>query len=596
MRIDEEVLGFETSLAYIKGKTDVSSVIGVGKIPSSCKMPQPLTSRDESGDYTKNRAATTLLLENQVIFIVKKQKTVLENILENFSNNPKIGSDGQFSTDYSLLVIDDEADQASVNTKYKKDKKNGGISEGESSVSTINGLIRSILNLFKCSSYVGYTATPYANIFIPPVLKHDVLKEDLFPKDFIVSLPKPKGYIGALEFFGEDEDSEIMPLVRYVETELDDFINIKNKTLTSHIPKEMKNAVLSFIIVIAVRNLRGYTKEPNSMLIHVNRLNDIQTDLKQEVENYFDEVSSYINNGDKNIITQMKKMWDEDFIKTTEKMRIQYPSYMDNIIESTWEDVENEIRRIISCHLIKISEINGKSKDVLCYKEAKDEGVQFNVIAIGGDKLSRGLTLEGLSVSFFMRESKMYDTLMQMGRWFGFRPGYADLCRLYVPAGLFGWFMKVSYATEDLRNQISYMRDCGKTPSEFGLRVATNPEMLISSSNKIKTGTERVYTFNNRLNQTRSFDINSNIYDINFNAVEMLLKKIGKPVTDQHWSNLGRAAKKSEHYFWENVDGNLIRRNGRDRRRWRLKSSGTVTMMIHSAISPVIRPEEHHTG
>ena len=229
---------------------------------------------------------------------------------------------------------------------------------------------------------------------------------------------------------------------------------------------------------------------------------------------------------------------------------------MEGVKCSEWCSIETEIKRIIGNHQIRIFEINGKSDDVLCYKEFKDEERQLNVIAIGGDKLSRGLTLEGLTVSFFMRTSMMYDTLMQMGRWFGFRPQYTDLCRLFVPDELFRWFMVVSYATENLRSQIQYMNEYNRTPIDFGLRIASYPEMLISSRNKIKTGQERTLTFNNTVSQTRSIDINADTYNRNFEAVKSFISKLGKDSKD-HWEKLGRKSG-ADHIFWDNVDGGLI--------------------------------------
>ena len=237
------------------------------------KSIEALTSRDEKGDFTKGRASVSRQYDQPKIFIVKKQKTVLQYVYDNLSKNHAVihNPDGTavFPCEYSLLVIDDEADQASVNTKYKNDRS-GGISE-ESEVSKINELIRKILALFSCRSYVGYTATPYANIFIPPQISDAELEEDLFPKDFIVCLPKPNGYVGALEFFGEDENSEIMPLRRSISTDLEDFIDAKTKQIIAPLPDELKKAILCFIIIVAARNVRGQTLDPNSMLIHVNR-------------------------------------------------------------------------------------------------------------------------------------------------------------------------------------------------------------------------------------------------------------------------------------------------------------------------------------
>lgn len=560
MRIDEEVLGFETSIDYLRQKAGiVPSVIGVGNLNFKMdKSIEALTSRDENGDFTKGRASVSRQYDQPKIFIVKKQKNVLQYIYDNLSKNHAAthNPDGTslFPCEYSLLVIDDEADQASVNTKYRTDR-NGEISD-ESEVSKINELIRKILSLFSCRSYVGYTATPYANVFIPPQISDDELKDDLFPKDFIVCLPKPVGYVGALEFFGEDENSETMPLRRRITTELENFIDTKTKQIISSLPDELKNAILCFIIITAARNVRGQILDPNSMLIHINRLNDVQSALKSMVEDYLDEVQSYINGGDTEIFDIMHDIWENDFVPTTKKMQQEFSAYMEGIECSNWCDIELEIRRIIGNHQIKIFEINGKSDDVLCYKEFKDEGRQLNVIAIGGDKLSRGLTLEGLTVSFFMRSSMMYDTLMQMGRWFGFRHQYTDLCRLFVSDELFRWFMVVSFATENLRNQIHYMNEYNRTPMDFGLRIASHPDMLISARNKLKTGQECTLTFNNTVSQTRSIDVNAEIYNRNFDAVENFIAKLGIENTD-HWTKLGRKSG-TDHIFWDDVDGRLV--------------------------------------
>lgn len=559
MRIDEEVLGFETSIDYLKKKKAQGPAIGVGTISLQMdKSLEPLTSRDENGDFTSKRATVSRRYDSPKIFIIKKNTKVLQYVFENLENSPDAdtNSDGskKFSCKYPLLLIDDEADQASLNNKYKTDKS-GNISD-ESDVSKTNELIRRILGLFSCCSYVGYTATPYANIFIPPNIDNSELGNDLFPKDFIVCLPKPTGYVGAMEFFGEDDESEIMPLRRKISTKLKDFIDIKTRQIIKPIPDELQTAILNFIIITAARNVRGQSLEPNSMLIHINRFVDLQGIIKSAVSDYYDEVASYINGGETEIFDKMHDIWEKDFVPTTKKMQCSFSSYMEGVECSDWRDIETEIKKLVGNHQIKVMEINGKSDDVLCYKEYKDEKRQLNVIAIGGDKLSRGLTLEGLTVSFFMRSSMMYDTLMQMGRWFGFRPKYTDLCRLFVPDELFRWFMVVSFATENLRNQIQYMNEYNRTPMDFGLRIASHPEMLISSRAKIKTGRECILTFSNSVSQTRSIDISASTYNSNFEAVEKFINKLGKESAD-HWTKLGRTSN-TNHIFWDDIDGNLI--------------------------------------
>ena len=121
---------------------------------------------------------------------------------------------------------------------------------------------------------------------------------------------------------------------------------------------------------------------------------------------------------------------------------------MSDCADIEWDAIWDEIRRIVAKKEIKIYSVNGKSEDALLYKN--NEGKPFNVIVIGGDKLSRGLTLEGLTISYFTRSSNTYDTLMQMGRWFGFRPGYLDACRLYTTPGLRGLFFSHFYGNRGL--------------------------------------------------------------------------------------------------------------------------------------------------
>ena len=145
-------------------------------------------------------------------------------------------------------------------------------------------------------------------------------------------------------------------------------------------------------------------------------------------------------------------------------MKQYFPRYMDGCNDVSWNEIWTEIVRIATKKEITIYSVNGKSKDSLIYKD--HEGRTFNVIAIGGDKLSRGLTLEGLTISYFTRGSNTYDTLMQMGRWFGFRPGYLDACRLFTTSDLYGAFSHISMATEDLAEQFEYMDEVDQTPKE----------------------------------------------------------------------------------------------------------------------------------
>lgn len=547
-RIDEEVLGYE-SIYSCSEQNEIINRIGVGNIYFNGNMVQSITSRDNNGDFDKKKVNWSFTFNTPTIIVTKKQSSILKNIIKNFKKNPNtVNKNGNkvIGSQYPLLLIDDEADQASINTNYEFDE-NGDI-VNEDDASTINKLIRELFSLFECRSYVGYTATPYANIFIPNDDKLNNVGNDLFPKDFIISLPKPSKYIGAKEFFGSEEN-EPMPLTRIIKN--DNFVKNGNR-VEIVITDELKKAIMSFIINIAVRNCRGYNRKPNSMLIHVDRRKDSHKRIYPKVREYYESLQEMLIDGDDEIIEELKQIWDDDYKKTTLEMKENYSKYMEDIEYIEWSIVYDEIIKIVEEDQIDICMINGDSKDSLMYKE--HEGEIYNVIAIGGDKLSRGLTLEGLSISYFCRSSKMYDTLMQMGRWFGFREGYADLCRVYVTQTLFNWFKIISDATEDLRDQIEYMADSNYTPQEFGLKVATSPELKISNDKKIKTGTIQYLNFSNNFTQTRDFDLDKQTYNHNFKVTEEFLLSLGE--NDENFVEKTLQRKSNKNYlYWPDVNG-----------------------------------------
>jgi len=560
-RIDEEVLGYETDSQEKQKQRDRSekNKIGVGKIYNA-GFVQTLTFRDENGDFSKSRAGFTLSPDNPTIIVTKKIKSTLENLIDNIeSNNAVSEKDGNFymSAKYPLLLIDDEADQASVNTGYDYDE-NGNV-EDEFDVKTINRLIRQLFNHFQCRSYVGYTATPYANIFIPNDLKvaNEDMGTDLFPADCIVGLPKPYFYIGANEFFGYGEDyKEIEPMPLRRKTNESGFINTKAKTV-GELPNSLKEAIKSFLITVAVRNCRGERNKPNTMLIHVTRLNYLQGMVERKVKDYFlNQLQNMIIDGDRQTKEEFQELYNRDFVPTTRKMNADFSKYMSGAQDIDFESMYQEIISLMNDEKVEVNTINGSSKDFLAYKA--HENKEYNVIAIGGDKFSRGLTLEGLSVSYFTREAKYYDTLMQMGRWFGFRTKYADLCRLYVTDDIYRWFARISFATDNLMEQIKYCCDEDSSPEKFGFRIATHPEIKISNPQKIKTGMIQKLDFGNTTTIMRDIDVDLKQYQHNFDAIQALVESCGTITTsEEHFMKLGRKPV-GKHYFLENVSGTRV--------------------------------------
>ena len=197
----------------------------------------------------------------------------------------------------------------------------------------------------------------------------------------------------------------------------------------------------------------------------------------------------------------LQRLWDRDFVSSTPKVCDLLPDH--DLPELTWTQVREQL--FDATKRISVRRINGSAKDALDYG---DHPSGLSVIAVGGDKLSRGLTLEGLSVSYFVRTSRMYDTLMQMGRWFGYRPRYADLCRLYTSSELVNWYRHIATATAELREEFDLMFANGESPLQFGNRVRTHPDgMLITAANKMRSGSPVRAGFSGTISETVSFDI-----------------------------------------------------------------------------------------
>ncbi|MGA9378237.1 MAG: Z1 domain-containing protein, partial [Phormidium sp.] len=449
-----------------------------------------------------------------------------------------------------LLVIDDEADNASINTNPPLFDENGKVQE-EYNVSAINGSIRKLLHSFEKSAYVGYTATPFANIFIYPEQdkKNPEFGDDLFPRSFIINLPAPSNYIGPVQVFGLDTDpaigfeaSEALPIIRPVDDEKE---WMPDKHKKDHVPGELpgslKEAIRAFILCCTARIVRRQENEHNSMLVHVTRFTAVQSEVAKQVKEELTSLQKRLRYGDSNapgkLEEEFEQLWKDDFVPTTLSI---LSSIADPKLTSvSWEEVKPLLWQAAS--KIQVKKINGTAKDVLNYEEHKDQGL--SVIAIGGDKLSRGLTLEGLSISYYLRASKMYDTLMQMGRWFGYRPGYLDLCRLYTTDELIECYEHITIASEELRQEFDYMAEAGATPDEFGLKVRTHPQgLVITGANKMKTGTAMKLSYTRSLSETTIFYKDENKNQQNLEVTEELLINLSSYTRQEN-----------KNYIWDQV-------------------------------------------
>ena len=537
-RIDKGFLGRDTSKS--KNHNQGSSIFGAGLIPGFKVPPvNTVTSSASNGDY-KNSVHSSVHIEpggDPVIAVVKKNVTPLKNLLDWFTH---VNASGKIAN-IPLLLIDDEADNASIDTKAGKKI---GIDESdwkEQDPTAINGYIRRILNCFTQSAYVGYTATPFANIFIYPNEgneHNDDFGEDLYPRSFIVNLHAPSNYIGPEKVFGLDEDkasntekTKPLPLIRPI-ADYNLFFPEKHKSSlkVKGIPDSMKEAICAFILSCAIRDARGQGTSHKSMLIHVTRFVEVQKQivdiLNPLMKNIVNELKMKTGPQYEQLIGVMKKLWNEDFLPTTKEVQ---KSIDDSGITTLgWDDIEPLLYPNAS--KIELKAVNGKAADGgLKYDEYAKTGL--SVIAVGGDKLSRGLTLEGLTVSYYTRTSKMYDTLLQMGRWFGFRNGYADVCRLYTSRVLAKWYRHIALVNKEFRQELDDMAAKNATPENYGLRVRTHPDgMIITALNKMRNSETRKVTFADHLIQTtRFFKDNHIVNGANIKALGIWISSLGNP-------------------------------------------------------------------
>ena len=541
IRLEEGFIG------YYKDKLNSRLLTGVGKIAHDGKLsPNTITTRADNGDFNKAVATNfSSSIDRPLIFVIKKNASVLRNVLEYLKGQAAAHKgtykDARISSEYPLLLVDDESDQGSINTNktniVNPPKENDDEFSEETDPTVINGLIRKIIKIFEQSAYVAYTATPFANIMIHKDAGSKGYGDDLFPRSFIISTSAPSNYIGPQTVFGytnqhTGEIKEGLPLTRdvsdYAATKM--LIETKGWMPPRHkkthvplydgeyqLPPSLYKAILSFLLACSVRTLRGQGNKHCSMLVHVTRFIDVQHHVMEQVKATITTVRQCLVSGfgdpSFTIWDDLENLWDKDFHLTNEAVNDQ-----DCPIHN-WHTVREILPKIVQT--IKIREINGTAGDVLDYEAHKEQGL--NVIAIGGDKLSRGLTLEGLVVSYFTRPSKTYDTLMQMGRWFGYRDGYLDVTRLYAPEVLLNWFRHISDADRELRSDFENMSAIGATPENFGHRVRTHPLLQITSTVKMRDGSKERCSYSGDLVQTLVFRTKHEDRQHNFKSVERLL-------------------------------------------------------------------------
>ena len=544
-RLDAEFSG-RMSQYLLDPKQDIENVpVGVGKYGQD-KQIAMFTSVTK--DFDKNiLRALKLSLHNvntTVLFVIKKNKSILNNMIKWLKNN---NLDARGAINLPMLLIDDEADNASVNTKKE-----------EEDPTAINDAIRRLLKLFRQASYLGITATPYANIFINPESTDAMRDDDLFPRDFIYSLAPPTNYIGAENIFGEEAQfrdalEELYP------QEIDMFFPFthRKELEVDELPPSLKEAMAYFVLSNGVRDVRGDLKEHRSMMIHVSRFTNVQDQISGLVHRWLEDMRSDLHNFARlseeesdtiENISFLKAVWEKH--KLSEKAGTQ-ESPMRWIIF-----LNDYLFRAVAPIVVRSVNQRSSAKG-LDYYSHKDNGLR--VIAVGGNSLSRGLTLEGLCVSYFYRKSLMYDTLLQMGRWFGYRPGYEDLFKIWISVEAIDWYGYITAAAEELKHEIVRMKNADMTPMEFGLKVRQDPaSLIVTARNKMRSATHvsRPITISGRLLETPRLRISKSVLDSNEEVFKNFVKQLSETGV--------RVDGKGSRFFWEGVHKDEIEQLLRD--------------------------------
>ncbi len=543
-RIDEGIIGITLKK---EGRIEKYPRVGVGLDNKQIKATSVTSTLN---DFVGNCNKITMSLANNslVLFVIKKNVSVLQR-LYNWLGVQNIDRVKGY-VDVPMLLIDDEADNASVNTR-----------KDETDPTHTNMLIRQICNLFINSTYVGFTATPFANVFIDPDSVDAMQHADLFPEHFIYALEAPSNYVGADKIFYPE--GTFYHNLRYITdiTEPDydsedykDLVQNNPEVLNSGtfyykhkkewdgiLPNSLRESILCFCLSNVVRDLRGQSKEPRSMLVNMSRFIHVQKVITDHIAEWFEDV-----------FNDIRVNFNEDVSKNHHlplygELHSLWKKHFSQVNDMTFARVSQKATLLAALEKIEVKMVNGSKQSAsLNYKE----NPSLRVIAIGGLALSRGLTLEGLMVSYFYRNTATFDVLMQMGRWFGYRHGYEDLFQIWTSHTSALWYAEVARASAELKNDIREMFDQQLTPKDFGIKVRDNcDDLQITASNKMRTAVSKdmMYSFygniydtpyitskieHNKINTQRVQELASHLLSEGYTLSYADYKKADKDVND----------------------------------------------------------------
>lgn len=520
-RMEEGIIGY-TVRRVSRGtqKVKQTDIVGVGHYEHNITATAFTSYEDDFRGNVDTIATTLRSHKSLVMFVVKKNVKILEKLYAWLTTFNKDVLDDMIHA--PMLLIDDEADNASINTS--KDKYDP---------TKTNKIIRKLCNVFNNCTYVGFTATPFANVFIDPETTKEMLNADLFPEHFIYVLPTPSNYIGAKKLFDPDEYLS-KKCLKYItdisepsREELKDDDNSETRPLYykhtknwhGSFPSSLTDAIRCFYLANVIRDLRGDTPKPRTMMINISRFVNVHQYTLEYVQNIYDQDYHALITDFDNRISKNSKL---PLFRSLQSLYETHYKDCGFTLEEVL-DKQNLQKAIKNIRVLKVN--SKKGADKLDYKANPN----LRCIAIGGLSLSRGLTLEGLVVSYFYRNTSTFDVLMQMGRWFGYRKNYEDICQIWTSHSSANWYKLISDSTEELKEELQGMFEDNLTPKDFGIRVHdVSEELQITSSNKMR----------NSFSHDESFDfwgglfetpyVNTNIENNreNFKLVKGLIENI----------------------------------------------------------------------
>ncbi len=466
-----------------------------------------LTTTDIKGEFQIPAQGHLMGMDRAQIAVMKKNVAPLERLLKVIDKTP--ASDMRR---LKVLLIDDECDQATVNSASR-----------EMDMSRINEQIRLILKALPSVSYVGYTATPFANVLINPYADQTETLDDLYPRDFITALPLPDEYFGTQKLFGRtpadpanpQPDEEGMDVVREVLADEEAKLQAPSQKTQAGFAVEMtaslETSILYFIASCAARRARGQDQEHMSMLVHTSSAIVMHEKVAALIGAWLDENRKALLNGTGAIWKALEAAWND------ERGKVDRPGGSE-----TFSQISEFVPEVLKALHVPVE--NGASDDRIDYTSGP-----VTYIVVGGSILARGLTLEGLCVSYFLRTSNQYDTLLQMGRWFGYRQGYEDLPRLWMPEALRVRFQSLAAVEAEIREDIgSYSRKPLVTPMDFAVRIRRIPGMAIVARSKMRHARRVSIGYWGRHLQTIRFARNNTgLLEANWKAASQLVEAAG---------------------------------------------------------------------